>query len=285
MEPVTVVVPTIGRVGLLERCLQSILDCDPPAAEVVVNDQSGGADVAALCERLGVRRLADDGRGIARATNALLRAATYDVVLRTDDDCTVAPDWVGVAAARMRERPDGLVTGRVLPAGVPDATPSTMPSTEPVDHTGGRPRFVLYSGNMAVNRHRALDLGGFDERPSLVPADDNDLSWRWIDAGLPFRFEPAMVVWHHDWRSPSQLQRQYRAYARAQGALYAKHLHAGDRRMRALVKNDLQLGLRAVRDPSRWRGPDEQRALLVGIPLGLVRGWRDAWRIDRRGRG
>ena len=116
-----------------------------------------------------------------------------------------------------------------------------------------------------------------------MPADDNDFSWRWLDAGLPLRYEPAMVVWHHDWRTPAQLQRQYRAYARGQGSLYAKHLAAGDRRMRRLVAHDLRMGVRGARraglDRDRWRQPDEERALLW-LPLGLLSGWRDV----RRGR-
>jgi GT2 family glycosyltransferase len=277
--PVSVIVPTVGRIELLERCLESILACDPVPGEVIVNDQSHGDDVAALCSRLGVRRIPDAGRGIARATNNALRAAANDVVLRTDDDCTVAPDWIAVAAARMAEQPDGLVTGRVLAGGDASETPSIITAELAIDHTGAEPTFVVYSGNMAVNRHRVLELGGFDERPGLrVAASDNDLSWRWLSAGLPLRYEPAMVVWHHDWRDTVALQRRYRAYALGQGALYAKHLASGDRRIRPLVRRDVVAGLRGVKragvSPSRWRVSDERRAL-VWVPVGMIREW---WR-------
>ena len=273
--PVTVIVPTIGRAELLERCVTSILACDPPPAEVVVVDQSHGPEIPALASRLGVRHVADAGRGIARATNNGLRAATHDWVMRTDDDCTVAPDWVGVAVSRMAERPDGCVTGQVRAVGDEDGTPSTITDPDPRDLTGGTPGFYVYAGNMVVNRVRALELGGFDERDGLrVAAEDNDFSWRWMDAGLPLRYEPSMVVWHHDWRDDRSLRRRYRAYARGQGALYAKHDVLGDRRVRVLLRADVRRGFRAVRaavrEPARWRRADEERALLLGIPVGYV---------------
>ena len=51
---VSVVVPTIGPAATCSSaCLRSVLACDPPADDVVVVDQSGGADVAALVGRLG----------------------------------------------------------------------------------------------------------------------------------------------------------------------------------------------------------------------------------------
>lgn len=287
--PVTVVVPTVGRVALLEACLRSIIRCDPAPAEVIVVDQSGGDDVARLVTELGppVRHVPQEGRGIARAVNAGFRAAANEVVMRTDDDCTVAPDWVGVSAERMAERPDGMLTGQVRAGGDPAGTPSTITDPEPKDHTGAEPAWVLYSGNMAVNRERALELGGFDEQQGLlVAAEDNDFCYRWMDAGLPLRYEPAMVVWHHDWRTPAELRRRYGAYARGQGAFYAKHLAGGDRRFLRHVRDDVRAGLRAnlqaLRRPSTFRTPDEARALLVGIPVGMVSGWRGARRAARR---
>lgn len=287
---VSVVVPTVGRPALLSECLRTIVACRPPPAEVVVVDQSATGDVDAVVRSVpsagtAVRRVACTGPGIARALNAGLRGASHDVVLVTNDDCTVAPDWVGVASAAMDERPGGIVTGRVLAAGDPDATPSTKADPEPHDFTGEPPTWVLYGGNMALPRADALAIGGFDERRGLaVAAEDNDFCYRWMDAGRPLRYEPALVVWHHDWRTPAQLQRRYRAYARGQGAFYAKHLYAGDRRVLPALRHDLRAGARALaRDVvrRRLRRPDEQRALLVGVPLGLVQGWRESRRITR----
>ena len=50
--PVSVVVPTIGRLASLEACLRSLAACDPPPAEVLIVDQSRAPDVHELAGRV-----------------------------------------------------------------------------------------------------------------------------------------------------------------------------------------------------------------------------------------
>jgi hypothetical protein len=182
--------------------------------------------LAELAARPRCGRVPCDGRGTARAMNRGLAAARHDTVLVTHDDCTVAPGWVGVAARHASAHPEGIITGRVLPPDGSPYVPSTKDDPEPHDYRacsraacctgehGGEP--ALHPGDR-----------GFDERRSLLVAEDNDLCYRWLAAGRTFRYEPELVVWHHDWRTPEQLVRTHVAYARAQGGFYAKHLRAG----------------------------------------------------------
>ena len=284
--PISVVIPTIGRRDLLRECLSSILACAPRPDEVLVVDQSPGDQVGALVAELGlpVVHVPCSGRGIARAINLGLRTARYDHVAVTNDDCTVDPSWVAVARTQVERDAGALVTGRVLPAGDPDCTPSIKTDPVPHDFTGESPKWVLYGGNMVLPRAAALALGGFDERAGLrVAAEDNDFGYRWMDAGRPLRYEPDLTVWHHDWRTAEELQQRYRVYARGQGAFYAKHLHAGDRRIWRAVADDLYRGARATAGTvvhRRFGQPNEARALLVGVPVGMLRGWREARRLD-----
>jgi O-antigen biosynthesis protein len=285
-EAVSVLVPTVGRIDLLERCLRSVLACDPQAAEVVVVDQSGGNEVAALVDHLGaptVRRVPCDGRGTARAMNVGLAAAGHDTVLVTHDDCTVEPDWVERAATLAATFPGAILTGRVLPPDGSTYVPSTKSDPRPRDYTGTVTSGVLYPANMVASRSALQAIGGFDERPGLLVAEDNDLCYRWLVAGRPLRYEPELVVWHHDWRTPAQLVRTHVAYARAQGAFYAKHLHAGDRRVMPMLRWDLRHGLRStavgvVRRVPRWQEP--YREMVWSLLRGLVAGWLEARRLD-----
>jgi GT2 family glycosyltransferase len=284
--PVSVLVPTVGREGLLERCLASVLACDPPAAEVLVVDQSGAGDVTALVERLGspVRRVPCDGRGTARAMNVGLAAATHDTVLVTHDDCTVESDWVGRGAALAAAHPGAILTGRVLPPEGSPYVPSTKSDPQPHDYTGQVTSGLLYPANMVASRSALQAIGGFDERPGLLVAEDNDLCYRWLADGRPLRYEPELVVWHHDWRTPEQLVRTHVAYARAQGAFYAKHLHAGDRRVLPMLRWDLRHGVRSivvgrVRRTPRWQDP--YREMVGSLLRGVAAGWREARRLDR----
>jgi GT2 family glycosyltransferase len=231
-EQVSVVIPTIGRVALLRECLDSLAACRPGPAEVVVVDQSGGPDVAELVLRYGrlsARVVESAVRGVAAARNAGLGAAAHDLVLMTDDDCTVAEDWIRVGTRLVDGDPRVIVTGRVLATGDDSAVPSTITDLEPRDYTGTAHYFALYTGNMALNRTEVLAAGGFDE--ALPTAEDNDLCYRWLRSGRRLVYEPSMVVWHHDWRSPEELDLVYASYCRGQGAVYAKHICAGDLRM------------------------------------------------------
>jgi GT2 family glycosyltransferase len=278
MLSVSVLIPTIGRPNLLARCLDSIVACAPSAAEIVVADQSEGHATERLVLRyvgLGGRHVPVQGRGMSLALNVGLRACAYDIVLVTNDDCTVDLAWVGEGSRLMAADPEAIVTGRVLPGAGGRHVPSTIDYPHPHDFSGGVAVTGIFPGNMVLNRHAVLGLGGFDER--LTAAEDNDLCYRWLKAGNHLRYEPSLVVWHHDWRSPAQLRQLYRRYSREQGRFYAKHLRAGDTGVLRFLVNDLyrgvrgQLGAIVKRRPS-WADarPRVCRTLLPG----LVGGWR-----------
>jgi GT2 family glycosyltransferase len=290
VEAVSVLIPTLGRPDLLERCLLSILACDPLPDEIVVVDQSFGDDVVDLIEMLDaalVRRVPCEGTGIARAMNDGLAALRNDAVLVTHDDCTVARDWVGVGARHARNHPDGIITGRVLPPDGSPYVPSTKGDPVPKDFTGTVTSGVLYPANMVADRRRIQAIGGFDERRSLIVAEDNDLCYRWLVGGRTFRYEPDLVVWHHDWRTPEQLVMTHIAYARAQGGFYAKHLHAGDLRVLRMLSWDLRKGCRktvlgVLRRQPRWQEP--YREMVLSLLAGLAIGWRESRTLDRASR-
>lgn len=275
----SVIVPTLGRIPQLELCLRSLARCRPRAAEIVVVDQSDRGETVELVLRyadVGAHVVTSRGLGRGLGVNEGLRAAGNELVLITDDDCTVADSWVGVAAARLKAVPEGIVTGRVLPVGDPDAVPSTIDLPTARDYTGERHCRALYAGNMVASRSTVLGFGGFDER--IVPSsEDNDFCYRWLRAGRVLRYEPDLVVWHHDWRTRDQLEQLYLTYARGQGVFYAKHLRRGDLHVLRYLARDLVAGIAgalegAVRGTPLW--PDARRRILRGLAWGLVTGWR-----------
>jgi GT2 family glycosyltransferase len=276
VREVSVVIPTVGRVELLDACLASLAACRPRAAEVLVVDQSGGDRVADVVERHGMRRLGSDGRGISRAMNEGMAAALFDRVLVTHDDCVVAEDWVGVAADELADGTDLIVTGRVEPGGGdPRLVPSTKTEPTPHDFTGELVCGALYPNNMALSRGAVLAFGGFDER--LWFAEDNDLSYRWLRAGRRMRYQPEMVVWHRDWREPDELTRVYREYWHAQGVFYAKHLLRRDRAVLGFLATDVHQAARylVARLLGRTRSwSDDRSGIWRGLPAGLVAGAR-----------
>ncbi len=284
--PVTVVVPTIGRAELIGQCLESLSMCEPRAMEVLVVDQSGDGRVAATVAAhagSGARIVPCEGRGTARGRNLGLREARNDLVLFTDDDCTVATPWVGAAWAAATEADGGvggMVTGQVLPYGDPARVPSTKDKPEPHDYTGGTEVGALFSGNMAVSRTELLALGGFDERFGSV-AEDVDLCYRWLRAGCRLRYEPSLVVWHHDWRTDEQLLKLYRGYWRGMGVFLAKHLHHPDRVvLRLLGRNLFQVVRGTVRRLVKGRA--RARSTPPGLAREFAAGLFGSWTVFGR---
>lgn len=274
--PVTVLVPTIGRPELLRSCLESLVRCRPPAADLLVVDQSDGPEVGAVVESFaeaGCRYVRCEPRGLAMARNVGLRMAVHDVVLQTDDDCTVAMDWVARAWHHMKREPRGIVTGRVLPVGDPEWVPSTNTETQAKTYTSEH-FSVLYPNNMVGSRAEMLAIGGFDER-MRVAASDNEFCYRWLQEARRMRFEPDLVVWHHDWRTKPELEQLYVRYAVGQGMVYAKFLWRGDRRIARHLVRDAYSGLRGLAARvrhGRQAMPDYRWAIPRGLPRGLLVG-------------
>jgi GT2 family glycosyltransferase len=277
--PVTVVLPTIGRPELVRSCLDSLARCEPRADEILVVDSSDDGEVANVVAGfagVGARRVGCRALGLGSAFNLGLREAQHEIVLLTNDDCTVEPSWVERGLRHASRDPNTIVTGRVRPQGDPAVVPST--NDDPVAREYSRQvAFVLYTQSMALHRRALLEFGGFDGRirPS---AEDNDLSYRWLRAGMRIRYEPDFVVWHHDWRSREQLERLYVGYGIGQGMVYGKHLRRGDLMLSWYLAGAVATGVRGllarVIRRRRTDHADPRLGFLRGLPVGVVRGWR-----------
>jgi GT2 family glycosyltransferase len=202
---VSVVVPTVDRVVLLERCLAALELQEEPADEVlVVHD--GAPQVVALLSawdtRLPLTALRISERGASAKRNAGWRAATQDLVAFTDDDCAPEPGWL---AALRRETAD-LVAGPVV----------AHPDDVDVSSVFGRTIEVLTEGplfpaaNVAVRRVRLVEVGGFDT--ALGGGEDTDLAWRVKATGATVAWAPEAVVRHavRPVRFPAHLRSQWR---------------------------------------------------------------------------
>jgi GT2 family glycosyltransferase len=276
--PVSVVIATVGPANRVAACLTSIAQCNPRPAEMIVVDQSGDdAICAAVADfaHAGAKLLTSPVRGKSPAVNLGMRAAAHEIVLLTDDDCTVERNWVEAAWIHVRADPEAIVTGRVLPVGDAAGIASLVGLEEPRDYTGQIHDDVLFGCNMVCPRSRVLALGGFDHRVQLV--EDNDLCYRWLRARQQLHYDPSLVVWHHAWRTPHELERQFRGYARSQGIFYAKHLRRRDFGVVRFLVRDARRAARGIASRivhGRREWPDARRALPRGVVVGLITGWK-----------
>ena len=283
----SVVIPSRNRPDFLLAAVGSVLAGDVLPAEIVVVDQSdtpheglAGMGVVHGCT---VHYLHTAPRGVSRARNAGLQAATQPVVVFTDDDVLVDRAWLGalVGAVGGPESRD-VATGRVLAteSEVPGAfAPALVGSEEPAVYQGRLRRDVLEAGNMAAARRVIAQLGGFDERlgpGTAFPAgEDNDMGLRLLAAGCRIHYVPGAVIHHRAWRGPREYLPLRWHYGIGQGAYYGKHLSLRDRymlgRLARLLRHHLWLSLRrAPREPKPALG---HFVYVAGVLTGVLR-WR-----------
>jgi len=290
VAPIAVAVATVDRPDSLERCLDALLAAPTLPAEIVVVDQGGGAETAAVVgsrsrEDVRVAHVVADRRGLAASRNAAAAEATAPVIAVTDDDCVPDAGWVEVIAGAFAEpgAPDA-VTGRVLPLGAeaPGLHAVSTRASETRREFAGRaiPWDVGTGANLAVRKEWLERVGGYDERLGAgTPGragEDMDMLYRLLRAGARIRYEPDAVVRHE--RQPSARRRASRfGYGVGIGAFCGLCLRRRDSYALAILGRWLAMRARVLAGGlRRGRGSavaDELR-VLAGTARGLAYGLR-----------
>ncbi len=240
---VSIIVCTRDRVDDLARCLVTLkaLTCPPELLiDIVVVDngsRDGTADVvaeAAVDSPIPIRRVYLAEPGLARARNAGILASCGEILLFTDDDCLVTPDWLASALRVMQAEPAiGLAGGQVRLHNPRDLPETIKPS--PHLERPGRPadlHALVLGCNMALRRSVLDRIGLFDERfgagSRFKSSEDTDMVYRIYRAGCEVVYDPSFLVSHnHGRRSLPEIRRLHRGYRIGRGAFYAKHLLHG----------------------------------------------------------
>jgi GT2 family glycosyltransferase len=264
---ISVLIATADRPELLEDCVKCLRASTFADAEVLILDQSRlPVPPPALDDSAGgprVRHILCPRRGKSAALNVGIALARGRLLAFTDDDCRVAPDWLAVTAAAMEGGEPCVVTGRVLAGETEGEAAAAAPSLrdDAAERIYWRPasQDVLFGNNMAMPAGILRRVGPFDE--ALGPgtpapaAEDNDLGYRLLKAGIPIRYLPAMVVVHRSWRGEREQVGLYLGYGVGQGAFYRKHLAGRDLHMLGRMARSL------------WSaGRDAGGAVLLGRP-------------------
>jgi GT2 family glycosyltransferase len=279
-EDISIVIPTLGRPIFEESLYWMVRGTLWPQAIIVI-DQGSNPDVAAMLDKvrtLGIdaRYFPSTQRGRAAGINRGLEQVQTRFVTLTDDDCFVETDWLEQMVAHLRQHPEGIVTGRVEPAG--DDMIVVVTSREPAFYRKPRLRFDSMSGgNMGTSMVLFHRVGFFDEHPSMATAEDAELAYRALRRGAYIVYAPDCGVRHFGWRDKAKRNIQYQGYARSHGGFYGKYLRKGDGFI--AIRAVMHFG-RALR---RWgRGTltgDEEMALLgrayvFGLLPGILTGMR-----------
>jgi O-antigen biosynthesis protein len=204
--PVSVIVVSRGRPGMLARCLTGISQLDYPNFEVVVV-----ADPAGLVAVSGfpVKAVAFDEPNISAARNLGIEQAAGEVVAFIDDDAVPEPQWLAHLAAPFADPEVAAAGGHVAgtngislqwAGGFVDRLlgewPLSLPDHEPRRIPAAPGWAVEVKGvNCAYRRAVIAGLGGFD--PNLAYyLDETDLNLRLAVLGAVTAVVPCARVHH-----------------------------------------------------------------------------------------
>ncbi len=280
MKRLSVVIPTYNRRHVLERSLPALAaqDLAPEEYEVIVAvDGSTDGSVELLREwkpkcAFRVLQLAHCGPSAAR--NAGIRAAVGDIVLLLDDDhiavpalfrqhceshsdsepCLVhGPVYVAPGSAQTMFRYISETCYENLYQGLNSETELRYP-----EQGASFLEVIASLGNSSIPREVLLRSGAFDEE--IWAAEDLELGVRLWKMGVPFRFQPAAIVYEfHVKSSWTYLQRQ--APALGAGDLIAARKHQEYRPHSRLA------GFAETSVPKKWLRGALMRFPLSPVPL------------------
>jgi GT2 family glycosyltransferase len=205
----SVVIATYNRLPLITRLLWQLAGqtLPPEQFEVVVVDDGSKEPVREplLEQKLpySLRVEVQQNAGAAAARHRGVIAARGEVVLVTDDDMQVAPDFLERHLAHHPPGSRHVVLGRIRP----DPSIGDMPLFErwyaylngrmadELSAPGARARGNhLYTGNVSFHRADYVGVGGFDK--SLGQSEDVELGVRLEKAGCTFVFASDAYVLH-----------------------------------------------------------------------------------------
>ncbi|WP_449417235.1 glycosyltransferase family 2 protein [Phormidium nigroviride] len=241
---VSVVVGTCDRPEDLRKCLLSLTaqtsrQIRPVEIIVVDNRPETRSASPVLVEFPDVKLLTEERSGASYARNAGIAASTGDIVVTTDDDTIIPPDWLEKLIAPFARPEVMAVTGNVLPAELQTRSQRLFESYGGGGLSRGYKQFEgdrewfdsfrLHSvptwlfGGTANSAFRANifsdpEIGLMDEAlgpgmPSGV-GEDTYLFYKIMKAGHTIVYEPSAFVWHTHRREMTDLGRQLYNYSK-----------------------------------------------------------------------
>jgi glycosyltransferase involved in cell wall biosynthesis len=239
MPQISIIVCTRNRAESLPVCLNSIEQAAVANRSVevellIVNNGSTDATAALLqawqkSTSVRCRVLLAEQRGVSHAKNYGLKQATGKIIAFTDDDCTVAPDYLTQLERAYAADAGPTLRGGRVELGDPRDLPFTIKTDlAPQRFAGGHPGGFIHGCNLTLSRSALELVGRFDTRlgpgQPIGAAEDSDFVYRAHRSGVMVLYDPSIVVFHHHGRRDfAEVKLLQDVYNLGNGALYAKH--------------------------------------------------------------
>ena len=267
----SIAICTRNRGDKIVATLKSILACTPPDFEIIVVDQSTNDDTQSAVMRetpdARIRYIRTPTKGISRSRNIAIAEARADVLVYTDDDCIVPPDYVSAFRDIFLKYPRVAVAFCNVKPFPHDPAKGIVPDyirtgdallTRLVDRCTARG----IGAGMALRRDAMLEIGCFDEMQGLGArfgsAEDVEITLRALMLGWHAYETDRIAVLHDGFRTWQEYKaKSARLDWYAIGSCYAKGLKAGHLDMLALILYELLVRIlwSPIRDVRQGRKP------------------------------
>ena len=208
----TVVIPSYNSERTIRSCLQCLMRQQTciPFEVIVVDSSTDGTPEIIRAKFPFVHLIHVSERALpGRARNIGIQAARSNLILSTDSDCLVPPNWVQKMVQAHQQTPS-LAIGGAIKNGNPERLVSWASYlNEFSEFLPNRPTaFVqtIPTGNLSYKKSVFQKYGFF---PSNIFGDEPILNWKLFSHGNPLLFEPTIQVCHiHRDRLLSYLKHQ-----------------------------------------------------------------------------
>ncbi len=274
---VSIVVATRDRPESLKVCLNSLLALHYPGIEIVVVDSAPRSDRTLEILRLldsaaiSIHYLRCDQPGLANAHNLGLMHVVMPLVVFTDDDVVVDPDWLlHLTAGFIAAEDVGCVTGLIVPAELETRVQLWGEQLGRFGKGFARQVFDLelsqmaqrlypYSAglfgtgaNMAFRTDLLQEIGGFDSALGVgtIARGGDDLSafFQVINSGQRLVYEPAAIVFHRYSQDYASLRKRAFGYGVGLTAYLTSVLFQRPKRIFDMVLR-IPLAIKHILDP------------------------------------
>ena len=203
----SIIIPTYNRSMQLDSCLASLTQMDFPkdCYEVVVVDDGSATSMETVVEPhrqfMNIRLIVQENSGPGAARNNGVAHARGRFIAFTDDDCTVAENWLTKLSERLiadSQRMYGGIVINGLDNNIYSAASQLLFDYLYTYYNGEleHARFFT-SNNMAMARDIFDELGGFDTSFPGVFGEDRELCDRWHHFGYGLSYVPQATVCHY----------------------------------------------------------------------------------------
>jgi GT2 family glycosyltransferase len=215
LKQTSIIVCTVDRLTDLEACLKSLLPFRTSVAEIiVVNNGPHLAAVEELARRHAAVVVNEPERGVSRARNTGIQAATGSIMAFLDDDSVADANWLPLLIDPLRNPQVFAVTGSIGAQTLADPVSQAFDDLHGAQFPQSRITFdgnadqnsfpmrwaLVGNANMAIRREVFERFGFFDVRfgrgTRIGSGEEPDILLRILLGGGRIEVEPAARILH-----------------------------------------------------------------------------------------